>query len=181
MTRQADLLGSLADHLLEQGLGEMSLRPMAASVGSTARMLIYHFNSKDELLRRVLAELRKRQGQILERWKEPAGHDFPESFWSWISSRRLESHARLWIDLHTIRLSSHGEIATEVRRALGEWNEAVEGSLLAAGWSRVRARTAATLLLSTYRGLLMDLHANGDRARLNAAAHEFAKWWRRAD
>ena len=177
MSKQGELLVALADHVLEQGLGEMSLRPLASSVGSTARMLIYHFNSKEELLKRLLVELRRRQTDVLARWSEPAGADFPALFWSWISTRRMENHARLWIDLHTLRFSA-ASTGAEVRGLLADWNEVVEKALMAAGWSRQRSRLSATLLLATLRGLLMDLHLTGDRARVNAAAHEFALRWK---
>ena len=47
---KAALLASLAPHVLEHGLGQASLRPMAAAIGTSDRMLIYHFGSKEALM-----------------------------------------------------------------------------------------------------------------------------------
>ena len=44
--RQA-LLADLAEHVLKNGLNNASLRPMAKAAGTSDRMLIYHFGSKD--------------------------------------------------------------------------------------------------------------------------------------
>ncbi|SDZ12782.1 transcriptional regulator, TetR family [Jannaschia faecimaris] len=44
------LLPRLAAHLLDQGLAGASLRPMARAAGTSDRMLIYHFGTKEELI-----------------------------------------------------------------------------------------------------------------------------------
>ena len=54
---RAALLGLLADHVLTHGLAGASLRPMAAAAGTSDRMLIYHFGSKDALMADLLTHL----------------------------------------------------------------------------------------------------------------------------
>lgn len=51
------LLDRLADHVLDHGLAGASLRPMAAAAGTSDRMLIYHFGSKDALVAALLTHL----------------------------------------------------------------------------------------------------------------------------
>ena len=48
------LLEGLAAHVLRHGMAGASLRPLAASVGTSDRMLIYHFGTKEALLAEVL-------------------------------------------------------------------------------------------------------------------------------
>src|SRR5207248_9104803 len=48
--RKAELLESVAEYLLEHGLAELSLRPLAHAVGTSPRILLYHFGSKEELV-----------------------------------------------------------------------------------------------------------------------------------
>ena len=48
------LLPRLAEHVLEHGLAGASLRPLAKAAGTSDRMLIYHFGSKDELVTALL-------------------------------------------------------------------------------------------------------------------------------
>jgi AcrR family transcriptional regulator len=45
--RRAALTGPLADYLLTHGVQAATLRPLARAVGTSDRMLIYHFGSKD--------------------------------------------------------------------------------------------------------------------------------------
>ena len=51
------LLPLLAVHVLEHGLAGLSLRPLAKAAGTSDRMLIYHFGSKDELVAELLEYL----------------------------------------------------------------------------------------------------------------------------
>ena len=51
------LLPKLATYVLEHGLGSLSLRPLAKAVGTSDRMLIYHFGSKDALISDLLQYL----------------------------------------------------------------------------------------------------------------------------
>lgn len=48
------LLPRLAQHVLEHGLAGASLRPLAKAAGTSDRMLIYHFGSKEELVQALL-------------------------------------------------------------------------------------------------------------------------------
>jgi len=54
------LLDACTDHVLARGL-PTSLTPLAEAAGTTARMLIYHFGTRERLLREVLDEARRRQ------------------------------------------------------------------------------------------------------------------------
>jgi AcrR family transcriptional regulator len=53
MSRET-LLPALAAHVLEHGLADVSLRPLAKAAGTSDRMLIYHFGSKDALVAALL-------------------------------------------------------------------------------------------------------------------------------
>ena len=44
-------------HVLEHGLNSASLRPLAKAAGTSDRMLIYHFGSKDALIEELLMDL----------------------------------------------------------------------------------------------------------------------------
>ena len=47
-------LDGMAQHVLVHGLTSASLRPLAAAVGTSDRMLIYHFGNKDALIAALL-------------------------------------------------------------------------------------------------------------------------------
>ena len=56
----------LVAHVLEHGLRGASLRPLAAAAGTSDRMLIYHFGSKDALLADILDAVAERMKAGLE-------------------------------------------------------------------------------------------------------------------
>ena len=51
------LLPQLAAHVLANGLAGLSLRPLAKAAGTSDRMLIYHFGSKEQLIADLLEYL----------------------------------------------------------------------------------------------------------------------------
>ena len=56
VTRREDLVARATDYALEHGLVGLSLRPLAAALGTSDRMLLYHLGSKDELLVAIITE-----------------------------------------------------------------------------------------------------------------------------
>jgi AcrR family transcriptional regulator len=57
------LLDACTDYALEHGLPDR-LGPFAAATGTSNRMLIYHFGTRDGLLREVLGRARERQVKL---------------------------------------------------------------------------------------------------------------------
>lgn len=58
--RKDAMLEKLADFVLEHGLDAASLRPLARAVGTSDRMLIYHFSDKDTLIAATLDRIAAR-------------------------------------------------------------------------------------------------------------------------
>ena len=52
--RRVELLELIVDYVIENGLSDLSLRPLADAVGSSARVLLYYFGSKDRLVTALL-------------------------------------------------------------------------------------------------------------------------------
>ncbi|MEL7106122.1 MAG: TetR/AcrR family transcriptional regulator [Pseudomonadota bacterium] len=63
----------MAGHVVENGLAGASLRPLAKAAGTSDRMLIYHFGSKDGLIDALLRCLAERFTQALDA-ALPPGH-----------------------------------------------------------------------------------------------------------
>jgi AcrR family transcriptional regulator len=161
--RREELLSEIADHVIAAGVGDLSLRPLAAAAGTNARMLLYHFGSKEKLLGEVLAECAKRRLAILEGC-EGGGL---MNLWNCVSSRRADPHMRLAIEVEVLAAQGRPEFRGPAKAIAAEWLRLVESL----GASRPLACAAAAGL----RGLLINLHSTGDRTRANAAAHELAK------
>ena len=59
-SRRDALLAACTDHVLAEGLIGLSLRPLAKAVGTSDRMLIYHFGNRDGLVAAVVDEATNR-------------------------------------------------------------------------------------------------------------------------
>ena len=55
------LLDALIDAFADGGIGDRSLREIAEAVGTSHRMLLHHFGSRDELLLAIVDEIERRQ------------------------------------------------------------------------------------------------------------------------
>jgi len=163
------LLAACTDYSLEHGLPDR-LEPLAAAGGTSKRMLIYHFGTRDGLLREILGQARQRQLEtftdlIRLRPDEPYPTTLARA-WSAISGPEGEPYVRMFSRLH----DTAGEpLWPGFRRsATTDWLAPLTEGMRSLGRPEL-----ATVVLAVIRGLLMDLDATGDTARTNRAFTDF--------
>jgi AcrR family transcriptional regulator len=61
LDRRKQLLDALVDEFAAGGVGDRSLREVAAAVGTSHRMLLHHFGSREGLLIAVVEQAERRQ------------------------------------------------------------------------------------------------------------------------
>ncbi|WP_073955685.1 TetR/AcrR family transcriptional regulator [Thalassospira sp. TSL5-1] len=97
------LLSALAAHVLEYGLNSASLRPMAASAGTSDRMLIYHFGSKDGLIVELLQFLAEGMAMQLDQALPPLCYETEqeliENVLAVMRSEAFAAYSRVWFDI----------------------------------------------------------------------------------
>src|SRR5579885_3136682 len=72
--RRQELLDALVAAFAAGGIGGRSLRDVAAEVGTSHRMLLHHFGSREELLLAIVEEVERRQTAVLDDLPDdPAG------------------------------------------------------------------------------------------------------------
>ena len=64
--RRRELLDAAYRYVLDHGLADLSLRPLAAAIGSSPRVLLFLFGSKDGLVAALLARARAEELAVLE-------------------------------------------------------------------------------------------------------------------
>jgi AcrR family transcriptional regulator len=174
---RARLLAAIVDYVLAHGLADLSLRPLAAAVGSSPRMLLYHFGSKEDLVIAVIEETRRRHAQLLEAWYErSAEHDARTLLlraWQWLTAPRHDRLLRLLFETSGLALQDRRRHATFLRSAVNDWIAPFARTLEREGFTRERAGALGTLLVAVVRGLLLDVLATGDRARVDRAFRSF--------
>jgi AcrR family transcriptional regulator len=163
------LLDACTDHALEHGLPDR-LEPLASAAGTSARMLIYHFGTRDALLRAVLRRARQRQltafGDLLRvRPGQPYAATLA-SAWTFMTGPEGQPYLRMFGQL---RDSAAQHLWPDFRRvATTDWLGPLEEGLRS-----VDRPELATLVLAVIRGLLMDLDATGDSTRTDRAFSDF--------
>ena len=107
------LLHALADHVLDHGLNTASLRPMAAAAGTSDRMLIYHFGSKEGLIAAILRHLaaRMRAGLTAALPPGPFAHedDLLAALIALLRSPPFRPYVRVWFDI--VSAAAQGQVA----------------------------------------------------------------------
>jgi len=171
--RRAELLDASYAYLLEHGLQGISLRPLAAATGTSPRVLLYLFGSKDELLRELLARARREQ---LDLMAGALGGDTSDNgfealsarLWAFLSAPAQRPMVRLTYEAFLLSLSHDpGPWSGFAAEAAHDWL-----SLLVRAQPDTPpdvAEARATRALALVRGLLLDLLACEEPARVAAA------------
>jgi AcrR family transcriptional regulator len=175
MTRAAQPRPSRRDELLElayryvlaHGLAELSLRPLAAAIGTSPRVLLYLFTSKDGLIRALLARARTEQLELLASTRvsrEASLAEVAAVVWQWLVAEDHRPLVTLWFEGYVRSLvEPDGPWADFARQSVEDW--------LAVLVSYQAGAAEATLVLAVLRGTLLDLLATGDLTRTTAAVH----------
>jgi AcrR family transcriptional regulator len=163
------LLDICTDYALDNGLPDR-LEPLVGATGASARMLLYHFGTRDALLRAVLEHARQRQldtfGALLRsRPDEPYPTTLSHA-WTSLTGPDGQPFLRMFTQLQA---SSVQQLWPDFpHAATTDWLDP-----LADGLRSVDRPELATLVLAVIRGLLMDLDATGDTARADQAFQHF--------
>ena len=126
--RREAAIERMADHLLSEGLGSATLRPLAAAAGTSDRMLLYYFADKDDLLTATLDRIAKRMITQLDGAIPVEPHrPFPvllEQVWAAMASESLRPFMPLWLDLAAGAargLQPHRHVAGQIADGFLAW------------------------------------------------------------
>ncbi len=170
------LLAAVIDQLAGSGIGDLSLRGLATAVGTSHRMLIYHFGSKEGLLIEVVRTMEERQRAALaelERELDADPADAFRRFWQRLADPALWPAERLFFELYGQALQGRPGTTPFLEGIVDNWLDPLTASVLRYGVPPDQARAHARLGLAVARGLLLDLLATGDRAEVDAAMERF--------
>ncbi len=165
--RRRALLDAAYDYVLARGLADLSLRPLATAIGSSPRVLLFLFGSKDGLVQAILGRARADELAALDRVRragETGGlRAAAEAIWAWLTAPGHRALLTLWVEGYGRALvEPHGAWAGFAARTVHDWLAVLD---------EVGGRDEAerTLLLAVLRGALLDLLATGDVARTGTA------------
>ena len=165
------LLAAAVGQALDTGIADLSLRQLAAAIGTSHRMLLYHFGSREGLLVAVTRAVEDQQRAIL---LEPGTtpQDARRS-WQRLSDPRLWPQERLFFELYAYALRGRPGTEGFLDGIVESWAAPIAAALVKAGADERTARADARLAVAVTRGLLLDLLATGDRAAVTDAYERF--------
>jgi AcrR family transcriptional regulator len=170
------LLDAAIAHIAAHGISDLSLRELAAAIGTSHRMLIHHFGSKEGLWVEVIRAVEDRQRQVLAEFipdpSQPAA-DALRAWWRHISDPSLWPNERLFFEVYGQALQGRPGTAALLDGIVDDWLEPGIAYGLARGLTHEQAEAGARLGVAVTRGLLLDLLATGDRAKVDAAMEAY--------
>jgi AcrR family transcriptional regulator len=168
------LLTAAIDHALDEGIADQSLREIAAAIGTSHRMLIYHFGSREGLLIAVTREIERRQRDaLLDVGVSEAG---AWETWKRLSKPNQWPTARLFFELYSRALLGRPGTDGFLDGIVDSWVGPVTDAMIEAGADKHTARVDARLGVAVARGLLLDLLATGDRREVDRAYKRFLQF-----
>jgi AcrR family transcriptional regulator len=177
--RRQELLDATVEFLLDHGVRGFSLGAVAEAVGTSPRMLVYHFGSKAQLIDAGVGEARRRQRELFGSWLSPRpGTSYPrvlEQAWRSLETDDAQRYNRFFAEVAALARQPGSPFEGFGEHTVYDWLPlAIEG-FRSDGYDTTDAQTRATLALAAMKGLILDLAATGQRPRIRAASRLLAE------
>lgn len=170
------LLAAAIEYAQHNGVADASLRELAAAIGTSHRMLIYHFGSKEGLLVAIAAAVEEAQRVFLRQLAadpELGPADQVRRMWRHLADPGLWPQERLFFELYGQALQGRPGTTGLLDDAVGSWLTLSAEQAMRHGIPADTARADATIAIAVTRGLILDLLATGDRQRADAAVERY--------
>lgn len=152
------LLDQVTDQVLAHGLIGLTLRPLAAAIGTSDRMLIYHFDSRDALISAVVTRATDRAVGCIESLPAAAGvRAAVNALWTAYGEQPLDSCLDVYVQAAATGLFGSEPYLSEARASNERWSAALTGYLVRSGAPANRAARVVTLVDSALYGFHLDL------------------------
>jgi AcrR family transcriptional regulator len=172
--REDELLEAAYNYALVHGLAGLSLRPLAAAIGSSPRVLLYLYENKDGLVRALLARARADELAMLQQLREDnAGANLDEALariWDWLADPSHRELLALWLEGYARSLTDpQGPWEDFAANTVNDWLAVLAEFQSPSERDSENGLVQRTAALSLLRGALLDLLATGDLDRTTTA------------
>src|SRR5271156_4025588 len=125
LERRRQLLDALVEEFAAGGVGDRSLREVAAGVGTSHRMLLHHFGSREDLLLAIVEEVENRQMALLPDLPTNPADNFA-AMWSDLCRPELRQRERLFFECYARAAQGEKPFDRMVPGAVDGWLDEVE-------------------------------------------------------
>lgn len=170
--RRPELLAAAAEYVLDHGIADLSLRPLANALGVSHATLIRHFASKEALLVEIVDHL------LTELMTQTVGDESAgaastaemlQVFWRRLDDANERRQFLFLAEIYALALRDRSRYADLIESTTHAYIAPITDRLIRDGVSPVRAPAVATALVAQIRGLQLDLAATDERDRIDDA------------
>jgi AcrR family transcriptional regulator len=170
------LLSAAIDYVSRHGVSDLSLRDLAKAIGTSHRMLIYHFGSKEGRMVAIVERVEQAQRDFFASFAFDADLTPQEAgrrFWRQVSADNLAANVRLFFELYGQALQRRPGTEGFLDDLVGSWVRPLTEYGVSRGRPRAQAEADARLSVAVTRGLLLDLIATGEREQVETAYERY--------
>ena len=176
--RKRELLTAAYGYALSNGLADFALRPMAKAIGTSPRVLLFLFGSKDGLTRALLARARQDELAALATLRASQRHaglaDTGREIWAWLVSPSHRALLSLWLEGYARSLlGESGPWEHFAAETVDDWLALLASRQPANRRRSKQGEADRTLLLAVLRGAMLDVLATGDTDRVTRAVEHY--------
>jgi AcrR family transcriptional regulator len=173
--RRRELLDRVTDDLAVNGLVDFSLRRAARAAGTTHKVLLYHFDGADDLLKQAIFQLRDRRiDRALATAVGGAGRPTLAAWVRAVWPILVGEEGRVLDQAIGLAMYDPGRYAELGRGASQQYLPSLL-SMCPEHWSDRRRLEVAEMILAVLRGFLVDVRTSGDTAGIAAGFEALAR------
>jgi AcrR family transcriptional regulator len=162
--RRQELLDRSVDYVVANGISDLSLRPLAAALGTQAPVLLHHFGSKEQLVVEILGCVRDRLRSLGRSAEAENPRSGLGAVWTWVSHPDQGPLMRLFFEAYGLALRHPDRYSDFIDHAIHDWLDEPLAAI---------DDVSATLAIATVTGLVLDLLTTGNRVRVEEAMERF--------
>jgi AcrR family transcriptional regulator len=167
------LLEQCLEAAIASGLIDLSINAIAKSIGTSGRMLVYHFGSRQELERQVIAllEVRLREKLWSFQMVSPGGNDALAAIllemWRHLTAPEMHGLLKLTMEVNQRAIQGDVEAQQFLAREHQQWVDALV--------PLTNNETTALALLHLFQGAILDFLTTGNAQRGQQSIKKFVE------
>lgn len=178
MVSRERLMQAAIEFVAENGTSEFSVRKIAAGIGTSHRLLSYHFGNKEDFFKEIMNALEKKHAEELISFELSEEFDPDAALmrtWDYFTRPEILRYTKVYLELLVWRMRESPDQAAQ-RSGLGDsWREPLIELNRRAGVPDARVEMEAHIALAMLRGLLLEFLATGNSEEPRATLGGFLR------
>jgi AcrR family transcriptional regulator len=183
--RKTELLEQILEYLQDKPLAGLSFRTLAAGLGVSSYVLVYHFGNREQLMQEISSKLHARDHELqrpdVQSWSRADYNDWLHEVWTWLVHERTRHLERLGLEAAMHELVEQNPSGA-ARQNFQHWIDHTRTFLTTQGVDPEAAAADARLLVASFYGLAYDHLINNETDAATGAFEVMVDdFWRRLD